>query len=141
MIMEFLDKAARHLIAVEKGLIREEGPAKHTHTLTPKIDDILLLKGRLIQHFGLEDEERYPPLPKRKILDAIKVVEGLKDDRPARDRLGVLLSRGLCIELNHVRGMTKPIKFKSEYEDIGAVQEEIKRKEADLVVAKWACTN
>jgi hypothetical protein len=51
----------------------------------------------------------------REVLNAIKVVEGLTDDRPAKDRLNLLVSRKLCVELNQGKGMTRLIKFKSAY--------------------------
>lgn len=121
---------------------RQTADEKHTHTL-PERDDILLLKGRLIEHFGLENEEHYDNVKftKREFLNAIKVVERITDDRPAKARLNLLLSRKLCVELNQGKGTTQLMKFKSAYENVEAKaksQEELKKNnEADAVVAKW----
>lgn len=141
--MDFADKAIRRLIALERGDIKDKQTQIHTHTSTPQRDEILLLKGRLIEHFGLQNEEHYDDVKftRREFLNAIKVVERITDDRPAKARLNLLLSRKLCIELNQGKGMTQLMKFKSAFEKAEAKaksQEEIKRKqEEEAILAKY----
>jgi hypothetical protein len=137
---------------IRRGLERREADNRskaHTHTLTStsqtatpssKKDDILLLKGKIIEQLGLGTEMSYPPLPRRKILDAIKEVEDVMDDRSANARLGRLIAHGLCVELDRVKGMVRPIKFKSAFDDMEAVaisEQEIKRKEAEDIFSRY----
>jgi hypothetical protein len=134
MIMEFVDRAVLRLLAIEKGVLKEEKQAVHTHTLASK-DEILLLNGRLFNYL-IVDQERGPDtrFTRREFLDAIKLLEKLTDDRPAKDRLSLLLSRKLCVEVElGAKGMTKLIKFKSDEID----QSQTKERELNAVLAKF----
>jgi len=60
-----------------------------------------------------------------------------RDDRPAKARLNLLLSRKLCVELNQGKGMTQLMKFKSAFDNVEVQQEPKNKEEVDAIVTKW----
>jgi hypothetical protein len=122
----------------------------HTHPSTSQMtnpisensqnetDELLILKAKVVRLLGMEFEERYDKeFPRQEVQDAIKLVLRITDDRPARARLRLMIRRGLCVELNPIKGHTKRIKFKSAFDDTEASTMEAKKKEVDAVVAKY----
>jgi hypothetical protein len=66
------------------------------------------------------------------VLDIIKLSEGLHDNRPARDRLRLLIAKGFCTESKSV-GKVKLIKFPLTSKPTPAVAS----KEFDSILSKY----
>lgn len=89
--MEFVDRAVRHLIATERGIIQEAEIQQRTHTSKPKID-FLSLRDIIIRSMG---DRQY--IGEKEILDTLKLTLNLTDDRPAKARLRLLISKAILV--------------------------------------------
>jgi hypothetical protein len=88
---------------------KSKSEEKHTHTNSNSNsqfkDELLELRDRIVIELTGKTQVR-----EQEVLDIIKLLEGLRDNRPAKDRLRLLIAKGCCTESKSV-GKVKLIKF------------------------------
>lgn len=93
---------------------REKSKAVHTHTKRDNaIEEVARLTMGVSNALFARGKDPRGWMTEKQFLTAIKRVEGLKDRRPAKDRLELLLDSGLWEQKTNVDGRTKLIRLTS----------------------------
>lgn len=135
-----IESALNNAIIELRNSNKEKAEARHTRTRYDIRADLIALRDNITSYLG----DACTQVKEQDVLDTIKIVEGLTDNRPARNRLRLLETKGYCTATKSSSGI-KLISFVKVGKSAATAEESIvearaaQKKELELgsVLAKW----